>query len=136
MYSYEDRIRAVHLYISLGKRGAATVRQLGYPTTKALTIACGSEVIARHRRSYEREAVVFDPLHYLALLGCSSRRRVHWIKAPRSPVGSCRSASRSCGACSKQGSRSTAAGSMCKCCDSSRPSTSQKSLLPSKMPCA
>src|SRR5271168_2442493 len=33
-----------------------------------VVIACGSEVIARHERSYERETVVFDPLHYLALL--------------------------------------------------------------------
>src|ERR1039457_935665 len=29
-----------------------------------VVIACGSEVIARHERSYERETVVFDPLHY------------------------------------------------------------------------
>ena len=36
MYSYEDRIRAVELYIRLGKRLSMTVRQLGYPTTKAL----------------------------------------------------------------------------------------------------
>jgi putative transposase len=36
MYSYEDRIRAVKLYIKLGKRSAATIRQLGYPTRKAL----------------------------------------------------------------------------------------------------
>ena len=28
----------------------------------------GQEVIARHRRSYERGDVVYDPLHYLALL--------------------------------------------------------------------
>lgn len=33
-----------------------------------VVIACGSEVIARHRRSYAREEMVFDPLHYLALL--------------------------------------------------------------------
>ncbi len=33
-----------------------------------VVIACGSEVIARHKRSYERETVIFDPLHYLALL--------------------------------------------------------------------
>ena len=32
-----------------------------------VVIACGSEAIARHQRSYERETVVFDPLHYLAL---------------------------------------------------------------------
>ncbi|OXJ20153.1 hypothetical protein CFB39_09405 [Burkholderia sp. AU6039] len=30
MYSYEERIRAVKLYLKLGKRLTATVRQLGY----------------------------------------------------------------------------------------------------------
>lgn len=33
-----------------------------------VVIACGTEIIARHRRSYEREDFVFDPLHYLALI--------------------------------------------------------------------
>jgi transposase len=33
-----------------------------------VVISCGTEVIARHPRSYEREDFVFDPLHYLALL--------------------------------------------------------------------
>jgi putative transposase len=36
MYSYEDRIRAVKLYIKLGKRLGATIRQLGYPTKNSL----------------------------------------------------------------------------------------------------
>ncbi len=36
MYSYDDRIRAVKLYIKLGKRTGATIRQLGYPTKKSL----------------------------------------------------------------------------------------------------
>ena len=36
MYSYEDRIRAVELYIKLGKRLRTTIRQLGYPTKNAL----------------------------------------------------------------------------------------------------
>jgi putative transposase len=36
MYSYEDRIRAVELYIKLGKRARPTIRQLGYPTKNAL----------------------------------------------------------------------------------------------------
>ncbi len=36
MYSYEDRIRAVRLYIKLGKRTGATIRLLGYPTKNAL----------------------------------------------------------------------------------------------------
>jgi hypothetical protein len=33
-----------------------------------VVICCGSEVIARHTRSYEREDTIYDPLHYLALL--------------------------------------------------------------------
>jgi transposase len=33
-----------------------------------VVIACGSEIIARHPRSYEREDFVFDPMHYLALI--------------------------------------------------------------------
>ncbi len=33
-----------------------------------VVIACGADIIARHRRSYEREDFVFEPLHYLALL--------------------------------------------------------------------
>ena len=36
MYSYEDRIRAVQLYIKLDKRYAATLTQLGYLTKNAL----------------------------------------------------------------------------------------------------
>jgi transposase len=44
----------------------------GYTIVKAFVweevISCGSEVIARHRRSYDREEMIFDPLHYLALL--------------------------------------------------------------------
>ena len=33
-----------------------------------LVISCGSDVIARHIRSYAREEMIFNPLHYLALL--------------------------------------------------------------------
>jgi transposase-like protein len=36
MYSYEDRIRAVKLYIKLGKHTGATICQLGYPTKNSL----------------------------------------------------------------------------------------------------
>jgi hypothetical protein len=38
-----------------------------------VVITCGNDVIARHKRSYEREAVVFDPLHYLALIEQKTR---------------------------------------------------------------
>jgi len=33
-----------------------------------VVIACASELIARHPRSYEREDIIFEPRHYLALL--------------------------------------------------------------------
>lgn len=36
MYSYEDRIKAVQLYIDCGKRAATVVRTLGYPSKKNL----------------------------------------------------------------------------------------------------
>src|SRR5450631_982920 len=38
-----------------------------------VVIVCGSQVIARHRRSYQREDMVFNPLHYLALLEQKAR---------------------------------------------------------------
>ena len=34
----------------------------------AVVIGCGAGIIARHPRSYDREDMVFDPIHYLALL--------------------------------------------------------------------
>ncbi|MDR5749144.1 IS3 family transposase [Caballeronia sp. LZ029] len=40
MYSYEDRVRAVKLYLKLGKRIKATIRQLGYPTKNSLKAWC------------------------------------------------------------------------------------------------
>ena len=33
-----------------------------------VAISCGSEIIARHLRSYERDDFVYDPIHYLPLL--------------------------------------------------------------------
>ena len=36
MYSYDERLRAVELYVRLGKRIRATIRQLGYPTKNSL----------------------------------------------------------------------------------------------------
>ena len=38
-----------------------------------IVMVAGSDVIADHERSYEREATVFNPLHYLALLEHKSR---------------------------------------------------------------
>ncbi len=33
-----------------------------------VVISCGSEVIAKHHRSYQRDDFVYDPIHYLPLL--------------------------------------------------------------------
>ena len=49
----------------------------------AVAISCGAEVIARHTRSYERDAFVFDPLHYLALL----ERKTSALDQAAPPVG-------------------------------------------------
>jgi hypothetical protein len=38
-----------------------------------VVIAHGTQAIARHARSYRHEAVVFEPLHYLALLEQKTR---------------------------------------------------------------
>ena len=46
--------------------GHAQVLVRGY--VHEVVISCGTEIIARHPRSYEREDFVFDPLHYLALI--------------------------------------------------------------------
>ena len=56
-----------------------------------VVICAASEVIARHPRSYEREDMIFDPLHYLALLEqktecAGSGRAAGWL-------GVCRKAS-------------------------------------------
>ena len=46
--------------------GHRDVLVLGY--VDAVVISCGTEVIARHPRSYERDDFVYDPIHYLPLL--------------------------------------------------------------------
>lgn len=102
-----------------------------------VVVTCGSEVIAQHERSYDRETVVFDPLCYLALLEQKTRTLdqaapLHPTDKKLSvgirfwPVGSCRSASRSCDDCSKCVRRSMEAESMCRCCVCSRSLTLQR----------
>ena len=40
MYSYEERLRAVELYLKYGRRMKATIRELGYPTKNSLKAWC------------------------------------------------------------------------------------------------
>ena len=52
-----------------------------------IEIHCGTECIAKHRRSYAKEDFIFDPLHYLALLEREKSRP--WIKLPHLLAGNC-----------------------------------------------
>ena len=80
MFSYEDRIRAVRLYLKLGKRIGATIRQLGYPTKNSLKAwhreyeECrdlrAGYVRFRPRYSAEQKKVAAD--HYLSHGGCAA----------------------------------------------------------------
>ena len=80
MYSYEDRIRAVKLYIKLDKRIAATLIQLGYPTKNALKTWYGeyerrqdvSTGYVRSRLKYSAEQKQFAVNHYLDHDRCSA----------------------------------------------------------------
>ena len=73
MYSYEARIRAVKLYIKLGKRTGPTIRQLGYPTKNALkswyreyeTARELRVVYARTRQEYSDAQKLAAVQHYL-----------------------------------------------------------------------
>ena len=73
MYSYEDRIRAVKLYLKLGRRIAATIRQLGYPTKNSLLSWYReyqahedlARVYERTKTKYSCEEKSFAVEHYL-----------------------------------------------------------------------
>jgi transposase-like protein len=80
MYSYEDRMRAVRLYLKLGRRIGATIRQLGYPTKNSLKSwhreyeRChdlpAGYVRSRPRYSTEQKKAAVD--HYLSHDRCAA----------------------------------------------------------------
>ena len=61
-------------------------------------IALGAEIVARHRRSYVRGDVVYDPLHYLSLL---EKKPGAWTRRRRCGDGSSIRPSTRCAASSK-----------------------------------
>jgi transposase len=77
-----------------------------------IVIVAGSDVIAEHERSYKREATVYDPLHYLALLEHKCRA----LDQAAPLAGSCPSALLNCAGCWKRGCRSTPPASTSRCC--------------------
>ena len=78
-----------------------------------VVISCGAEVIAWHRRSYDRDDFVFDPIHYLPLLerktgALDQVAPLAGWELPRS--------SACCGVFWSRGWAGAASGSSCKCC--------------------
>ena len=90
-----------------------------------IVICCGSEEIARHRRSYEREELIFDPLHYLALL----ERKTNALDQAAPLAGWELPEQFTClRRCSRHGWESQASASTCRYCDYWR--NSDSSTLP------
>ena len=97
-----------------------------------VVISCGSEVIARHIRSYERDDFVYDPIHYLPLL----ERKPGALDqaAPLQGWDLPRSSAR-CAACWSPAWDQGASGSSCRCCGSWSISHLGKSTPPYGTPC-
>lgn len=83
-----------------------------------MVIACGSEVIAWHARSYGREEMIFNPLHYLALLEQKSNAldQAAPLEGWQLPEEFA-----DCGVRWKRGWASGGGASMCRCCGCWRP---------------
>ena len=94
-----------------------------------VVIVSGCEVIAEHKRSYEREATIYDPLHYLALLEHKSR-----ALGSGCPAGRLATAGVLCSTAPAAGGAALEACSLAstsRCCDCWRPSRLPRSLRPS-----
>ena len=89
-----------------------------------VVVSCGTDVIARHRRSYERDDFVFDPIHYLPLL----ERKTGALDQAEPLAGwdLPRSSTRSAG-CWNRGWADEARGSSCRCSGLWRASPSRRS---------
>jgi transposase InsO family protein len=78
MYSYEDRIRAVALYITLGKRVRATIRQWGYPRNwQSTTIEQFIQAVDSYIRWYNERRIKISlgslsPIEYRESLGLAA----------------------------------------------------------------
>ena len=77
-----------------------------------VVISCGSEVIARHPRSYERDDFVYDPIHYLPLL---EQKTGALDRAAPLQGGTCPRSSPPCAACWSPGWDDGASGSSSRC---------------------
>ena len=93
-----------------------------------VVISCGSEIIARHPRSYERDDFVYRPHPLPAAAGAEDRAR--WIKPPHCRAGTCPMSSGHCAGCWSPAWDGGASGSTCRCCGSWRPSPKRRCTQP------
>ena len=96
-----------------------------------VVISCGSEVIARHPRSYDRDDFVYDPIHYLPLL---ERKPGAWTRPHPCSAGSSLMSSARCGGFWSPAWDGGASGNTCRCSVCWRPSPSRKCTQPSGTP--
>ena len=96
-----------------------------------VVISCGTEIIARHPRSYERDAFVYDPIHYLPLL---ERKPAPWTRPLPCRRGICPKSSGRCGVCWNPAWDGRANGSSCRCSGCWRPSLSRRCIERSGTP--
>lgn len=83
MYSYEDRMRAVLLYIKYGKRSAAVIRELGYPSRKNLSRWYGAYLQMGDLPRRSRPKARYTPEQKEAVVA-------HYVEHRSSLAGSCR----------------------------------------------
>ena len=84
-----------------------------------VVISCGTDVIARHRRSYEHDDFVFNPL---TTWRCWSRRPALSTRRHHLPDGICQRSTAGCGVFRSRGWEDRARGSSCGCSGFLRPS--------------
>ena len=96
-----------------------------------VVISCGSEVIARHPRSYERDDFVYDPIPYLPLL---EQRRAPWTRPRPCRAGAFPRSSPPCAACWSPGWDDGASGSSSRCSGCWKASGCKRCTQPSGTP--
>ena len=97
-----------------------------------VVISCGTDVIARHRRSYEHDDFVFNPLHYLALL--EQKTGALDQAAPLAGWESSRGVRQAAASSGVEDGQDRARGSSCGCSGCLRPSPLTRCMPPCKMP--
>ena len=96
-----------------------------------VVISCGSEVIAQHPHSYERDDFVYDPIHYLPLL---ERKTAALDQAAPLQGWDLPQEFATCAACWSPGWAGGASGSSYRCCGSWKASGWKRCIQPSRMP--